>query len=275
MKLRRSLLLLGAILPLGLLTYWLVFVRPYIRIDQACLAASTIEVRSDIPGRLAHLSAPEGSWVEQGEILFSLSAVKEEILQAELQAKIEMLRQTMSGHVAEVEAAMQEYLNARTDLVIGLEDRSEFPLARLEQQQKLADLCKKEIGLAQQEFDLTKQAIQDKNCAAPASGYVVKCQKQTGEHIQAGDAVCVLCNPKTMWVEAIVPESYASQIRVGQKAFAMLPSDSSFKHKGELSWISPIALPGHEGIPIRISLEEGYPDCLRPNLQVQLTLKVR
>lgn len=275
MKLQRILLLSGAILLIGLLSYWLAFVRPFIQIDQARLTASMIEVRSNSPGRLARLSVAEGSWVERGEILFSLNAAKEELFQAELQAKIESLRKALSGHLLEVETAMQEYLTARTDLVIGLEDRSEFPLARLEQQQKMADFCKKEIGLAEQDFELTKQAIQDKSCAAPASGFVIKCQKQIGEQLQAGDAVCLLCNPKTMWVEAIVPESYASKIRVGQKAFVALLTDSSFRCKGELSWISPVALQGHAGIPIRISLEEGYPDCLRPNLQVQLTLKIR
>jgi len=271
---KRAFLLGAGVIPIALLAYWFFFVRPYIRMEKAHLATSLVEVRTDVPGKLLKL-CEEGTWIEEGETLFSLNSAKEEEARSELQAQIDSLQVRLSHHLAEVEAAMQEYLKARTDQALGLTDQSEFSLVRLQEHQTLADQCKKELSYTGQQLERTAHAIQEKSRAAAISGFVVKRQKQESEELQVGDSVCLLCNPKALWIEAIAPESCASKIQIGQKAFASLPADPSCKWKGALVWISPIALPGHEGIPIRVALEEGYPECLRPNLQVQLTLKVR
>ncbi len=271
MKIPKSWPLVAA-LPIGIAILWLVGGRAPIRIDDARLAAPLIEVRADVPGILSHLNIEEGGWIEKGETLFSLSAAEEEADLAAQQTAIEALRHKLAGHLAEAEAAMQEYLNARSDEAIGMQDHSEQPLARLGAQQGLAEQCRKEIAAAAQKVELAKTVIQRKHVPSPASGYLIERKKGDGEATLPGDAVCLLCNAKTLWIEAVVPETSASQIQIGQRATARLPSDTSLKWEGEISWISPIALPNHAGIPVRISLKEGYPDCLRPNLQVQLTL---
>ena len=266
--------LLGTTLPLALLLYWLIGSHPTIRIEDARLAAPLIEVRSEASGTLASLKKEEGSWVEKGEVLFCLSTAEEEKSLAELQSKIHFLHQKLSNHLTEAEAAMQEYLNARSDEASGLQDYSDQPLARLGTQQGLAEECRNEISFTEQKIEIAKSAMEKKNFAAPTSGYLLERKKDDGEQVLLNDPVCLLCNAKELWIEATLPESSASKIRLGQKAIAMLPSDASLKWEGEISWISPIALPNHKGIPVRISLKEGYPDCLKPNLQVQLKLKV-
>lgn len=264
--------LLGAILPITVAIVWLASGRSSIRIEDARLAAPLIEVRTLVPGILACLNVEEGAWIEKGDILFSLSAAEEEVELAAEQVAIESLRHKLAGHLAEAESAMQEYLNARSDEANGLQDHSEQPLARLGAQQGLAEQCRKELASAEKKVELVKSVIERKNFPSPASGYLIERKKEDGETTLPGDSVCLLCNARTLWIEAVVPETFASQIRIGQKATARLPSDTSLKWEGEISWISPIALPGQAGIPVRISLKEGYPDCLRPNLQVQLTL---
>ncbi len=274
MKFRKFWILLP-IIPIAMASYWLVFIRPYIQIDNACLAASIIEMRTDIPGTLSHFSKEEGSWVEKGEILFSFNAAQEEVDLGQLQMKLDVFHQQLSGHLAEAEAAMQEYLNARSEEAIGLQDLSGQPLTRLGQQQNLAEECRNEMIAVRQKIEIVKNSMQRKSFASPISGFLIERKRERSEELLAGDSICSLCNSKEIWIEALVPESAASKIKLGQRAVATLPFDSSLKWHGEIAWISPIALPKHEGIPVRISLKEGYPDCLRPNLQVKLALKVR
>lgn len=274
MKFRKFWIFL-AIIPFGMAIYWFVCIRPYIQIDNAHLAASTIEVRADIPGALAHIHKEEGSWVEKGEILFSYSITEEKADLAEMQINLDSLHHKLSGHLTEAETAMQEYLNARSEEAIGFQDFSEQPLTRLGEQQTQAERCKKEMEELRNKIELAKIAMQRKHFVSPASGFVIERKRVAGEQLLAGDLVCSLCNAKEIWIEALVPESAASKIKLGQRAIARLPSDLSLKWEGVVAWISPIALPKHVGIPIRISLKEGYPDCLRPNLQVQLDLKIR
>ncbi len=267
--------LIAAAVLLSVLLYWLVWVLPYICLEKAHLATQPIEVRSESAGRLASLRAGEGSWVEEGEILFSLSAAEEEAFQEVLLSKIDSLHKSLSNHLTTAEEAMQEYLTARSDEAMGEDDQSEFPLVKMQQQQEMAEQCKIQISMSQQELEHTKLAIRRKTVPAGFPGFVVKQEKHEGEALRAGDLVYSLCNPKKMWIEAIVPESSISKIKIGQKVFAHLPSDSSCKWEGAVSWISPIALSDEKGVPIRISLEGALPEFLRPNLTVQLKIKVR
>ncbi len=259
----------------GTLFYWFVSVRPYICIQKAYLATHAIEVRSGFGGQLASLRAQEGAWVEEGEILFSLSASKEESFKSELLTKIDSLHQKLSSHLACAEDAMQEYLNGRSDEAMGLDDQSDFPLVKMQQQQAMADQCKEQITLAQLELEHAKVAILGKNATAACPGFVVKRERKEGEVLQAGDLVYSLCNPKKIWIETVVPENSISRIKIGQKVFAHLPSDSSCRWEGAIAWISPIALPDEGGVPVRISLGDSLPEFLRPNLTVQLKIKVR
>jgi multidrug resistance efflux pump len=268
--------LCAAFVLLSVLLYWLLLVRPYICIEKAHLATQTIDVRSESAGRLTSLRAHEGAWVEEGEILFSLSAAKEEAFRAELLSRIDSLNHKLSSHLLNAEEAMQSYLNACSDEAMGLEDgQPEFPLVKMQQQQEMAEQCKVQISTAHQELEHTKVEIQGKNTPATTPGFVVKRAKQEGEFLQAGDLIYSLCNPKKMWIEAVIPESSISKIKIGQKVFANLPSDSSCKWEGAIAWISPMALPDEQGVPVHISLGDALPDFLRPNLSVQLKIKVR
>ena len=85
-------------------------------ISTPTLAATTIEVRSDVPGRLARLFAEKDSWIEQGEALFALSAAMEEASQSALQARIDSLRLGLFNHLSEAEAAMQENARKASDV---------------------------------------------------------------------------------------------------------------------------------------------------------------
>lgn len=266
--------ILGGSLGAGLLLFWFLGVRPYIHVNEVRLRAHMVSVSSESDGKLARCLAREGSWVEEGEVLFSLSAAKEEMLKAELHAKIQALRQSLSIHLAAAEEAMQEYLNARTELAMGEEDQSDAPLAKMQQQREMADKCSLQISLSEQELAITKACIEGKSRTSPLAGFVVQCQKQEGDLVEAGDTIYSICNPQNMWMEAVVPEKNIAQIQVGQKVYACLAQDPFCKWQGHVSWISPIALDDKQGVPIRIVLDGVFPKVLRPNMNAKIKIKV-
>jgi membrane fusion protein, heavy metal efflux system len=269
-------IILAALIGLALFGYWLGGTSPYLHIGSARLSAPTVDVRTEIAGRLADMYFDVGSRFQQGEELFSLSAEAEKEKQKELQDNLESLQEMLVYRLAAVEEAMQSYLTARSEVDLGLAPTESVndPLNDLQEEQKQAKACQQEIASSGARLEELERQIHQKSVAAPCSGVIVKRQKCQGDMVQAGDIVYSICDPSRIWVEAVVPEKDISKVAVGQKALITLPTDPSRQWEGGVSWISPIALASGEGVAIRIALEESDPQ-LRPNLSANVKIKIR
>ena len=256
--------------------YWLVAVRPYLQIDRARIAAPYLEIRTDHAGRLAYAPYEDGAIVKQGDTLFSLNSEEEKAQQKQMQATVESLRKMISFHLESVEQAMQEYLGARSDVErgAGTIDSVEQPLRVLQEQQTEANDCQQQLATAQANLDYATQQLHQKSTPAPFSGVIVKQQKKEGDVVQFGDIVYSFCDPNRLWVEATVPETAIARVSVGQTATIRLPSSSDKKWQGSVVWISPVALPSGEGVPIRIALDKSENTHLRPNLSAEVKIKI-
>jgi multidrug resistance efflux pump len=109
---------------------------------------------------------------------------------------------------------------------------------------------------------------------APFSGVIVKRQKREGDVVQFGDIVYSFCDPSHVWVDAVIPEAHIAKISLNQKANVQLFIDNQRQWEGKISWISPIALPSGEGVPIRIQLKKKDGDFLLPNLSAKVKIKI-
>ncbi|MBF8264073.1 MAG: efflux transporter periplasmic adaptor subunit [Parachlamydiales bacterium] len=267
--------LIAAIL-LGLILYWALAIRPYLSICNAHLAAPYLEIRADQVGRVAFAPYEEGASVKQGDVLFSLNTPDEKEQQKHLEQTVASLEEMLSYHLLAVEQAMQEYITARSEAEMGLipSEKSEQPLAVLQEHQSGANECKQQLACAQMTLEKNRQLMQQRSFSAPFSGVIVKRQKREGDVVQLGDAIYSFCDPGRIWVDAIVPEKYIAKVSVGQKASVRLPASRSRDWAGEISWISPVALPTGEGIPIRISLPKTDEPSLRPNLTAEVKIKI-
>lgn len=241
-------------------------------IEEAFLRASTHQVRADSPGRVSSLFYELGQWVEAGEALFTLNVSQELECQQELQIKIGELHEKLSCCLVQAEAAMQAFLQARTELALGHEDQSEEPLSQLQEQQELAEHYKRQIALEQGAFEKIQKKIEHKKALSSFTGFVVSRARQEGELVEIGDVVYSLCNPRNMWIDATVPEEKIARIQLGQKVKAFLPSEKKNSWLGEVAWIAPTALENGKGVAIRISFSEKHPEFLKPNLQVHLKM---
>jgi HlyD family secretion protein len=267
--------LIAAIL-LSLLLYWAFAVHPYLSIRGAHLTAPYVEIRTEQVGRIAYAPHEEGASVKQGEVLFSLNTPEAKEQHKQMEQSVKALEEMLSYHMLAVEQAMQEYITARSEAEVGIIplEQSEQPLATLQEHQARANECKQQLASAQISLEKNRQSLQQKTIGAPFSGVIVKRQKREGDIVQAGEMVYSFCDPSQIWVDAIVPEKYTEKVSVGQKAFVRLAVDSDREWAGEISWISPVALPAGKGIPIRISLQKGENTFLRPNLSAEVKIKI-
>ena len=198
---------------IGSLVYWGTAIRPYLRLDDARVAARCTEVRSEQSGRLAALSHEEGAAIKQGEALFSFNTEEETEQQKQLQASIAMLNEVLARHLANADKAMQEYLTVRSEVEMGIasQEQTGKPLADLQEKQTLSKDCKEKLAAAVVSLDQVRRRMEQKTIAAPCSGIVIQRFKHEGEFLKAGEPVYSLCDPSQMWIEAIVPEKMIAQ----------------------------------------------------------------
>lgn len=261
---------------IGLLLYWLLGVRPYLHIAGARLSSPQLEIRADRMGRLTFAPFEEGSKVNKGEILFSLNSDEDQDQKQQLQATVESLQDSLSVYIASVEQATQGYITARSEVEMGLapSDHCEQPLAVLQEQQTGANECKQQLAIAQKNLERHIQQAEKKTFLAPFGGVIVQRQKREGDVVQFGDVIYSFCDPSRIWVDAIVPEKHIAKVAVNQKATVQLLIDKGHQWEGSVAWISPVALPSGEGIPVRIQLEKCEGTLLKPNLSAEVKIKI-
>ena len=270
------LVLAGAILCAAML-FWAISIYPYLRIERAHLAAPYLEIRADCAGRLTSAPSVEGAIVQQGEVIFSLCSEEEKIKQKQMQTNMESLQEALAFHLADLEKAMQDYLEVKSDTELGIQeaDAYEKPLQILNERQLVSNECKERLNIARENLMLITQQMQQKSLTAPFTGVVVRQQKREGDVVQFGDVICSFCDVHQIWVEAIVPESSIPKLAVGQSAMIRLPSDYHQKWRGTVSWISPVALPSGDGVPVKISLDSNDCSYLKPNMSAEVTINTK
>jgi len=265
------------VLLLVAVSYWFFAIRPYLHVVGARLSAPFLEIRTDQPGRLTFAPHREGDWIKEGDILFSISSLEEKQHQKQLQANADSFQKMLAYYLVGVEKATEKYIAARRDVDLGegSSDCAERALSALQEEQRLANECKQQLSSAQSNLESANQLALKKSTAAPFSGVIVNRQKQEGDVISFGDMVYSLCDPRQVWVDAVIEEKHIAKISLGQKAFVRLPLDRQRRWEGSIAWISPMALPSNGGVPVRISLIKKDGDLLLPNLSADVKIKTK
>jgi multidrug resistance efflux pump len=246
----------------------------YARLNvEGVLCSPCMDVCAEQCGRITAAPLLEGDKIQQGDLLASFSSGEERVEQERLGAVLASLQNMLACHIASVQQATMEYIDARkeADMEDGSCERCNQTLVILQKEQTQVNDCKEQIATTKERLQRLQRQEQKKNITAPLSGVVTKRLKREGEVVQAGETIYSLCDPSQLWAEAVIPEQEVSRIAVRQKAYVRLPRQRQ-EWEGAVSWISPVALPKKGGVPVRIALskkpEEG--SSLRPNLSVSI-----
>jgi len=212
--------------------YWWTAIRPYYPVE-AILAAPLREIRAEENGVLPEALLQEGEAFKLGQLFFASNQDKLN------QAKFKL------------DQNMQQYVYLQNE--IGSSEVMDQVLSELQKwQQKVAEL-EKDRPLVP---------------AAPFDGIVLQCFKTAGEKTHLGEPV-LLISKQQNWVEAEIPETMLSKMRVGLSASVKLPSYPGKTWVGKVAWISPLAK--HGKLKIRI-----YADDLpfKPGLTAKASIKI-
>lgn len=151
----------------------------------------SVELRSEIEGRVLALEFDEGERVEAGKVLVRLDAGKLEAEVAEAEARHELAR--------------QDFERGRTLL-----ERGTISVQQFDQFRATLDATRATLRLAQ-------ERLADAVVRAPFAGQVGERLVSPGQYVSRGELLSTLTQTDPLEVELHVPERYLGQVAAGQR----------------------------------------------------------
>lgn len=217
--------------------------------------------------------------LDRARLLFQQGAISKAQLDAEEQrhdmtkAGLDSAKQALSlvqegPRQEELRVAENNVKVAEEALAMAKADRRQIDLRKQDVQASLAMVESSKAGLA-----MARQALADSSVKSPIAGVVAERRVEPGEMLAPGVPVIRVYNPKTTYVEGILPEVRRRDVRLGQSVNITSQAVSGETFSGKVAEIFPAADDSNRSFRVRISLDD--PDsALKPGMFIKAKIIV-
>lgn len=254
-KTKASLITARVMLGIALFAFiiWFFAIRPYVRTDDARVAADIIRIANrGVNGQIEKVNVAEGDGVSRGMVVVELDNRAAEALYKKAKAR---------AIFTKAELRRMESLASQNGVSLQLLDK-----ARSESLSAEGDLQLAELAL---EYTLLK---------SPVNGVVVQKVASTGNILETNQTAITVIDMDNAWISANIEETSVAEVKPGQKAviyideggkltgkvievrratastFALIPSDNASGNFIKLVQRIPVrvSIDSHPGIPLRV-----------------------
>jgi membrane fusion protein, multidrug efflux system len=190
-------------------------------------AWAEVEISPEISGRVKAIRFEEGSFVEEGAVLFELD---EDRLQHQRSARQAALR-AVEVHVTNSRRIFERRLQLRARGVM-TEEESEEAEATLETALADKDRLEAELSLIERELDDTK-------IVAPAAGFLSQREVDRGAHVTVGRTLAWFYQIDPLQMSFWLPERHLSRVQQGQPVAVTVAAYPDREFQGIVEFISP------------------------------------
>ena len=255
---------------------WYAMSARYVTTSNAYVKSEIIAISSDIDGRVISVNMEDNSYIEKGQLLFTLDSRPYQIQLEKAQAKLNSITLTLDsmragytqyiaqeaevtsrvaylknefdrhqdlsnkgiGIKAEMDEAKHEWERARQDLLV-VKEKSRQALATLGGS----------ADIKAEHHPMYLEAIAEVNDAqlnltytqvhAQSSGIISRMNLEPGEWVEQGDPVFYLVGTDRLWIEANLKETQLTKVEIGQIVEATIDTYPDKELKGTVEKISP------------------------------------
>jgi membrane fusion protein (multidrug efflux system) len=217
-------------------------------------------VRTRVAGELRELTVREGTTVQRGERIgrvdpaeFELRVSEREAQLAASDSQLAQARRTLDNHLA-------------------LRERQFISQSAVDAARSSLEVASGQRDAAQAQLALARKALADADLVAPIAGMIGERYAQPGEKLPADARVVSLIDLSRLEIEAFVPGSELSAVRIGQPVRLNIEGMKD-DQPGRIARIAPATSAGTRSVAVYISLQGGSPG-LRAGLFAQGRLVV-
>lgn len=175
-------------------------------VSGALKATQSAFIKARVAGELVSLSVREGDAVQAGQVVARVDPT-------EYQARQRQAQQQADSAKAQVDIAQRQYDNNKA-----LVDQGFISQTALITSQASLNGAKATYMAAVAALDVANKALDDANLKAPFAGQIAQRLAQTGERVAIDARIVEIVNLSQLELEAALPASDATQVRVGMKA---------------------------------------------------------
>jgi RND family efflux transporter MFP subunit len=227
----------------------------------ALRAVDQTSVKARVAAEVREVLVREGESVTAGQILIRMDT-------SEFQARVDQAKGNLNAMRAQLDIATKNRDNNRALLDKGFISRAAFDNTASQ-----FAAAQSNVEAAQGALDIVQKSLNDSVVRAPISGLIAVRNVQPGEKVSIDYKLLDIVNLKKMEVEALVPTSDISQIKIGQIVLLHIEGLTE-EFTGHVTRINPATQAGSRSIAIYIQVANPQ-DILKVGMFVDAQLVLR
>ena len=230
-------------------------------------------VSSKVTGKVLEVLVEEGMSVEKDQVVATLDDTTQQAQLAVAVAQVESARASLQEITAQLRNASKELERVRDLAGRGLASQASLDAAEALHDELSARLGtgRENVGVAESNVLLARDALANMTIRAPFSGMVVTKNAQPGEMISPISAgggftrtgICTIIDNDSLEIEVDVNEAYIQRVRAGQRVSAVLDAYPDWRIPSEVIAIIPTADRQRATVRVRIGFLERDERILR------------
>ncbi len=211
-------------------------------------ALNSVEVTSEVSGRVVSLQLQSGTRVDQGTVLLQLD---------DRQARADL--QVIESQLAD---ARRQYQRAQ-------QLRSNSSVSQAE-----VDALRTAVSVAEAQREAARVRLENHRIEAPFAGVLGLSDIDIGAYVSAGTPVATLDATDRMELNFSIPERFLGEVSLGQRVAGLSPAYPEDRFTGELVELGTRINPLSRTLPVR-ALIDNSDGKLRPGQFMSATLTLR
>lgn len=207
------------------------------------MALTTATVKAKVAGELVEVTVREGQPVRQGQLLARID-------QTEVQARVAARSADMAAAKAQLQLA-EKNRNTQKALL----ERNFISQNAFDTTQSSYDVAVARLRAAEADLVSARKTLGDSTLYAPFSGIVSERHAQPGERVPLDAKIVSIVDLSVLTLEASVPASAISQVRVGQPVEFRVDGFGERRFTGRIDRINPSTAAGSRSISIYAVLD--------------------
>ncbi|KAA8674086.1 efflux RND transporter periplasmic adaptor subunit [Clostridium sp. HV4-5-A1G] len=203
----------------------------------------SIDVSSNITGKVVEVSADLGKKVKAGDVVARLDTT-------ELQSKVDEAQSAVS-------TAQTGLSNAQSSKNSNSSDISGY---------------QSQLSQAQSQLKASQEALDAAVIKAPISGTVSSRNANIGDTITEGESIISIVNTDNLYVNAYAPARILNQINVGQSVAVKIPDISDDEFSGRIAVINSKLDPRSSDVLVKVTLNNKN-KLLKPGMFAEVGLQ--
>ncbi len=211
-------------------------------------ANQSVVLSPELSGRLEKIGFEDGATVKQGQVLFALNDASHKAQLQEAQARVRLSQVEFKR----INKLFKQGAASETDL----------------------DSAKANLNINQAQADYTRAQLEKLSIKAPFDGVIGIHNLSTGDYLTTGEALVELVDLGTLNFDFYLPETYLSQVKVGQTIEIKTSAFPQRSFNGSVIAIAPKI--EEKGRSLLVRAQVANPDqILRPGLFASVKLLVK